>query len=262
MADVTPAATQGHDPEQAKKSVITWGPIAAIVVTVLIYLLSQFVGSLVISAYVELKHYTAMFANQWVQGVWPQFFYVLVVEGVTLLMLWWFLRRRHATFKTLGLIKPKLRDFGYSLVGFGIYFPILIAAMAALKSLLPHINQNQEQQLGFQNAHGQALVLAFISLVLIPPVVEEILARGFLYLGLKSRLKWFWAALITSLMFATAHLQIGAGAPLLWTAALDTFILSWVLIWLRETTGGLWASIGLHMLKNMLAFAALFIFVK
>lgn len=261
MTEVTPAATQTHQPAKAK-SPITWGPVAAIVVSVGIYLLSQVFGSVLISVYVGLRHFTSTFANQWVQGVWPQFFYVAIVEGITLLLLWWFLKHRKATFRTLGLIRPKLRDLGYSLVGFGIYFPILIAVMAAVRTWLPQVNQNQQQQLGFQNAHGHLLIIVFISLVILPPFVEEILARGFLYLGLKSKLHWFWAALITSLMFATAHLEFGSGAPLLWTAAIDTFILSWVLIWLREQTGGLWASIGLHMLKNLVAFAALFIFVK
>ena len=39
---------------------------------------------------------------------------------------------------------------------------------------------------------------------------------------------------------------------------LDTFILSLVLIYLREKTGGLWASITLHAFKNGVAFVALF----
>jgi len=51
----------------------------------------------------------------------------------------------------------------------------------------------------------------------------------------------------------------GSGEPLLWIAALDTFILSFVLIYLKEKTGSLWPPIGLHMLKNSLAFISIFI---
>ena len=101
-------------------------------------------------------------------------------------------------------------------------------------------------------------MLVFISLVLLPPVVEEIVARGFLYTGLRSKLPKIVAALITSALFAAAHLQWGSGAPLLWVAALDTFTLSLVLVYLREKTGGLAASMGVHMLKNGLAFVVLF----
>ncbi|MGH7237402.1 MAG: CPBP family glutamic-type intramembrane protease [Candidatus Saccharimonadales bacterium] len=43
-------------------------------------------------------------------------------------------------------------------------------------------------------------------------------------------------------------------------AGVDTFILSTVLCYLREKTGRLYAGIGVHALKNFVAFAALFLF--
>jgi membrane protease YdiL (CAAX protease family) len=46
---------------------------------------------------------------------------------------------------------------------------------------------------------------------------------------------------------------------LLYIAGLDTFILSLFLIYLREKTDGLWASMALHALKNGVAFVALFV---
>jgi len=55
-------------------------------------------------------------------------------------------------------------------------------------------------------------------------------------------------------------LQARSGQPLLWVAGIDTFILSLVLIYLREKTDSLYASIGLHMLKNTIAFLGLFVF--
>jgi membrane protease YdiL (CAAX protease family) len=259
MPDVTTHDTS-HKPKDS--AAITWGPVAAVVVSVAIYVLSQVVVSIFIAIYTSMNHWSKTFIDTWIEGVWPQFIYVVFVEAISLGMLWRFLKRRKATFKTVGFIRPKWRDAGYSLVGFAIYFPILIAVMVAIKAWVPSINTNQQQQLGFTSTHGPQLILVFISLVLLPPIAEEILARGFLYLGLKARMKVFWAALLTSLLFASAHLQFGSNAPLLWTAAIDTFILSWVLIYLREATGGLWASIGLHMIKNFLAFGALFLFVK
>ena len=68
------------------------------------------------------------------------------------------------------------------------------------------------------------------------------------------------AAIITSLMFAVGHLQFGSGAPLLWVAALDTFVLSLVLCYIREKTDSLWPGIFIHAIKNALAFSVLFLF--
>lgn len=245
----------------AEKPKITWGPLVAVVVTVVIYFLSQFLGSLIILTIANLKGLQGDQLAAWIDQTWPQFFYIAMVEGVSLGTLWLFLKHRKASFKTLGLTRPKLVDLGWVFIGFAIYLPLLIAVMAAVKTWFPEINLNQEQQIGFQAAQGSSLILVFISLAVLPPVAEEIMTRGFLYLGLRRKLPVIWAAIVTSLIFAAAHLQWGSGAPLLWTAAIDTFILSLVLVFLRQKTGRLWAPIGLHIIKNTIAFMALFIFV-
>lgn len=250
-------------PTVAKKesSAITWGPVAAVVVTVLVYILAQLFGSVIVSAYVRLRGWDHATYAAWAEGAGVQFVYIALVEGATLWLLWRFLKHRHATFKTLGLLRPKIRDIGYALAGFAMYLPLLILVTLAIKLWAPHLDINQDQQIGFNNvANNFQLLLVFLSLVVMPPFVEEILARGFLYSGLKSRLPKITAILLTSLIFAVAHLQLGSGTALVWSAALDTFILSVILIYLREVTGSLWASIGLHMIKNMIAFSVLFIF--
>ena len=248
--------------KKIEPSKITWGPVVAVVVTVVIYFLSQFLASVVLLAVSKVQGWDKTQVEQLTNQTLPQFFYILMVEGVTLGLLWFFLRRRKANFRTLGLVKPHWGDLSWALTGFAIYLPILLVAMAAFKAWFPQVNLNQPQQVGFSGAHGGALVLVFMSLVILPPVTEEILTRGFLYAGLKTKLPVIAAALLTSVIFASAHLQFGSGVPLLWAAAIDTFVLSLVLVFLREKTGRLWASIGLHMLKNGIAFAALFIFVK
>ncbi len=108
--------------------------------------------------------------------------------------------------------------------------------------------------------HGSGpLILTFISLVILPPLAEEIMVRGFLYSSLKKAMPVAWAVIATSAIFAAAHLPEGGAAGPLYIAALDTFVLSLVLIYLREKTGSLWSSITLHMIKNGVAFVALFI---
>lgn len=254
------------DPKKAivrKQPHITWGPMAAIIGTVVIYFCSQIIGSAVVLLLGELQGQRGEQLTQWLQQTGPQFLFIAAVEGTILGALALFLHLRKASLKTLGLVKPLWKDLGWALTGFAIYFPTLLLTTIAVRLWFPSINLEQEQQIGFSGAHGfLPLAIVFISLVILPPLTEEILARGFLYLGLKAKLKRYLAVLITSAMFALAHLQFGSGAPLLWSAAIDTFILSVVLIYVREKTGALWASIGLHMIKNGIAFCILFLFTK
>jgi membrane protease YdiL (CAAX protease family) len=155
-----------------------------------------------------------------------------------------------------------MRDIGYALAGFGAYFIIYaLLVFNIMSQLFPQIDTDQKQELGFSTSlAGPELIFVFFSLVILPPLVEELLVRGFLYTGLRSKLPVIYAAVITSIVFAAAHLQWGSGNALLWTAAADTFVLSMVLIWLRQKTGSLWPGIGAHFIKNGIAFLALFIF--
>ncbi len=256
------AAVPAVPPAKRLRTKVTWGPVAAVVGTVSLYFGSQVVGSIVVIGIAALLGFSGEQMTEWFEQTGPHFFYIVLIEALLLGGLWWFLRHRKAGFYTLGLIRPKWRDLGYSLIGFAIYFPVLLLTTLAVRVWFPGINLDQPQQTGFESAHGfWPLALVFLALVVLVPLTEEILSRGFLYLGLKSRLPRYAAVILTSLIFAAAHLQFGSNAPLLWSAAIDTFILSLALIYVREATGALWASIGLHMIKNGIAFAVLFIFV-
>jgi membrane protease YdiL (CAAX protease family) len=240
---------------------VPWGPIAAVLVSFGIYIGAQFIGAALVAIAPVLRGWSEKHIKLWFTTTTiGQFLLMLSFAAVSFLMLLAFLKMRKSGFRALGLLRPKLRDAGYAIVGLGLYIPLFIAVTVGLSQLLPGLNVDQEQQIGFENVAGMPeLALVFISLVVLPPLIEEILMRGFLYSGLRQKFKKWPSALITSALFAVAHLQFGSGAPLLWIAAIDTFILSLVLIYLRELTGSLWASIGLHALKNGVAFAALFI---
>ncbi len=245
-----------------KRHHILWGPVAAVVGTIAIYFGAQFIAVVLFGIYSGLSGLSVNEAEGLLNNsVVTQFFWILLVEAATLGLLYWVLKGSKANFRTLGLRRPKLKDLGYALIGLGLYIPSLILVSRLTEVLLPQIDQEQSQQLGFDAAvGGWQLILVFISLVVLPPLVEEILVRGYLYLGLKKSLPKVWAVILTSFVFAVAHLQLGAGAPPLWAAAIDTFVLSVILIYVRDVTNGLWAPIGLHAMKNGLAFLVLFIF--
>lgn len=238
-----------------------WDPIQTIILTIGVYLSSQFVASLVILTIPIAFGLSQSSLEIWLDGAVGQFVFIALIEGVVIGLLWWLLRLKKATFTTIGLAWPTLKDIGLAILGFGVYFLMYFVIALLAKAVFPSIDFNQEQQVGFQTARANAdLILVFVSLVILPPLVEEILARGFLYTGLKTKWPTWLATVVTSVMFALAHLQFGSGAPLLWVAAIDTFTLSLVLIYLREKTGNLGASIALHTLKNLVAFLLLFVF--
>lgn len=261
MPEVTAQAQQSSLQKPDQKPNPGYGPLSALIVTITIYILTQVVGTFLVLGYARLSGVPNV--KSWVDQTGPQFAYYLIAEGLAIALVYLFLKSRKAGWKTIGLSGlPSWRDAKNVLLGFAVYFPILIASFALAKYWFPSLNLDQPQQIGFAHSHGWGLVLVFICLVVLPPVTEEILMRGFFFTGLRSRLSVVWSLLATSLLFAIAHLEFGSGAPLLWSAAIDTFLLSVILVWLRLRTGRLWSSIGLHMLKNFLAFLSLFIFVK
>lgn len=258
----------GEDPEEAavhiqnfKALSIPWNPWLAVGYVLLVYYLSQIVAGLIISIYPLMKHWSSATANTWVSNsIIAQFFYILFAETFTLGAIYLFLRKYKKTFRTIGLRRPNRRDPLHGLLAVPVYYIIYFAAVALISHLIPSFNVNQQQEIGFSSIHGYAqLILTFISLVILPPITEEIFVRGFLYSSLKKGMPQIAAALVTSALFASAHLPEGGATGPLYIAALDTFILSLVLIYLREKTGGLWAGITLHAAKNGIAFIALFI---
>ena len=247
---------------QTKHPSVPWKPVVGLLFVVAIYFFSQVIGSLVAYIYPLLKHWTKEQSTSWLtSSVVAQFLYVLIAELVVIGCVYGFLRLYKRGWSTIGLVRLRWRDVAYGLVAVIPYYIIYLIAVSVASKLIPSLNVQQQQQIGFTNIHGALpLVLTFISLVILPPLTEEILIRGFLYSSLKKGLPLLWAALITSLVFAAAHLPEGGAAGPLYIAAIDTFILSLVLIYLREKTGSLWSSITLHAVKNGVAFLALFIF--
>lgn len=248
--------------ETAPKDNSGWGPLSAFVVTSLIFFLGQFLAGVALLIVPFLMHWNGEQAMDWLNSTAGQFSFVVLAEIFTLGLLWWFLRRRRGSFRQqLGLDrKPLWSDLAYVLGGFVVYFGLLILASALVGQLF-NVNVDQKQELGFNHVSGLSdKLMTLVSLVVLPPVVEEIVFRGFLYGGLRTKLGFASSTLITSALFAVPHLfESGDGGGLLWIGAVDTFVLSLVLCYAREKTGALWASIGLHFIKNGLAFVYLFV---
>lgn len=238
-----------------------WTPVEAVAITIAAYFVTQFIAGLAISGYLMTQDQSPdAISEKLTNSVGIQFAYVFIVDALMAWLVYVFIRRRKTPLRLVGLVKPRLKDILYALTGYGAYFALYMVILTLVHLLVPGLDINQKQELGFDTGSGGiALILAFVSLVVLPPLVEEFLMRGFLFSGLRARYKFLPAAIMTSILFAVAHLQVGSGNALLWVAAIDTFVLSMVLVTLREKTGSLWPCIGVHAIKNSIAFIALFV---
>lgn len=182
---------------------------------------------------------------------------ILIVVGVP-----WVLWRRKTSSQELGVNDwPSWLDIGLSLPAIAVYF-ILSGSLMYLATNFLAVDATQSQQLPFDRnlVYGQAqLLLIFFTLVVLAPLAEELLFRGYLYGKLRKISPFIVTALITSLVFGVAHLWAGPGSPLQWAVTIDTFALSLMLCLLREYTGAIWAGVFVHMIKNGLAFYLLFV---
>jgi len=248
--------------EDVEISAINWSPWVGVIFVVVVFYVSQIMAGLGISIYPALQHWTSSQANEWLSNsTGAQFIYIFLAESIAIGAVWQFLKLYRSNFAAIGLLRPRWKDVGYGLLAVPAYYLTYLLTVGVVSHFVPGLDVNQNQEIGFENVQGALpLILTFVSLVVIPPIAEEILVRGFLYSSLKKAMRLIPAALLTSLIFAAAHLPEGGAAGPLYIAALDTFVLSLVLIYLRERTGSLWSSITLHAFKNGVAFFALFVF--
>lgn len=238
-----------------------WYALVGTLGVVLLYFASQIVGSLVIMAYPYFQHWSHARAAAWLgTSTYAQFFYILIAETLMVAGLLWLLRMFRWTWQTIGLVRPKLSHIRLGIVAAVPYYLLYLAVVAIVSAIVPALNVGQNQEIGFEHSKGvMELAVTFIALVILPPLVEELTMRGFLYSSLRKAFPKVVSALLVSGIFGAAHLAEGGAAGPLWIGALDTFVLSLVLVYLREKTGNLWAGITLHAVKNGVAFFALYL---
>ncbi|QQS19308.1 CPBP family intramembrane metalloprotease [Candidatus Saccharibacteria bacterium] len=261
LTDVNIAIPGEPTSEPDEKTIKHYSPFAATLWALVLYVTTQIIAVAVILLGLRALGWSGKRTELWLQSaVSAQFLYILLAETMTIIAILALLRHRQLPMRLFGWIKPKLIDIWTALTGFGVYVLGYILVVAVVSSLIPSLDVDQEQQIGFGTAHSPTdLLLVFASLVILPPLTEEIVFRGFLFTSLRARNTFAASTLLTSLLFGVAHLQFGSGEPLLWIAAIDTFVLSLVLCSVREKSGSLWPAIFIHMFKNMVAFLFLFL---
>ncbi len=137
------------------------------------------------------------------------------------------------------------------IAGVGGLFAIYIFLGLATVLITPMLENNlgkQELQAPVQmiidakENNPSLLVFLAILTVIVAPVCEEFVFRGYLYGTLKRYSCRFFAATISALFFAVVHASLWSLVPL--------FIVGFFLAMIYEISGSLWASILTHALFN------------
>ena len=222
----------------------------------------QAVAAIVISAYPSFMGWDTVRAEEWFDSPGARlamvFLFELLSVGTIYLFIRYYLKR---SFRELvGLKRMKWFEPLIAPAAFIAYLILFMIVFTLVDNFLPIVDTAKEQVLGFDHeSKGLALLMAFVSLCVLPPIAEEILFRGFLYGAFRSnKVPFIVSTIITSGIFGFLHL-FGAESGLLWIAFIDTFLLSVILCVIRERTGSIWACIGLHMIKNGFVFLNLFV---
>lgn len=181
---------------------------------------------------------------------------IVYIVSVTLVILPFVIRRLPwaEIRKKLGIFKRFTASMiPWAFFAWGLYFIATIFVTGILYMLPTEgLNLTQQQDVGFSNLSGGVqYIAAFLLLVVIAPLFEELLFRGFLFGRMREKSGFFLSAILTSLTFAVLHGQ--------WNVGIDVFILSLFLCYLRERFQSIWPGVLVHAFKNSLAYTLLFI---
>lgn len=183
----------------------------------------------------------------------------LIVYAFSLLLTaalpWMVAKLKHwrLTWRDLGFTRwPSWTDLIWGPVGFGLAMLLAVILLSVAKALFPGLNIDESQDTGYTGIHATyQYYLAFFTLVLLAPVAEETLFRGFLFGRLRKYVPVWVAILVSAGLFGLVHGQ--------WNLGITMFGMGLVLAGLRQLTGSIWAGVLLHAVKNGVAFYFLFI---
>ncbi len=184
-------------------------------------------------------------------------FQTIVIEGALLIAPIYYARRRAGG--------DWLRSLGLRGTNVGLALGMVVLGMAgalvfdfAYSALLTALHQNvatNADRLGTLFHYEPLTVeVTLLGSVLIAPICEEILFRGFILPGLRNSLSTAAAVALASVIFAAAHADIGSFAQLLALGA--------ILCVARVATRSLWPCIALHVTNNALTAIIIITLIK
>lgn len=216
-----------------------------------VYFLVQIIVSTVYSIVLTTKLTMEMMASgeeldmvlleeQLLEAIMGEAMMMTLISGVLVLVVFWlaFLIRKKKFFEEVAIRPIPVKGI-LPVIALAACFNVITSVVI---SYIPWPESWMESYMASSSAIDNS-VIAWITAVVMAPVLEEIVFRGLMYTRLKKGLPIIAAAIITSLTFGTVH------GTIIW--AVYTFIFSLVLIWVFERFQSLTACILLHMAYNL-----------
>ena len=124
---------------------------------------------------------------------------------------------------------------------------VLQVAMASMQYFLIEHDMLADLRLFYELVRGPDWILATAVIGIGAPLSEELLFRGFLQSALaRTRLGFWWAALITAALWTALHAGYSA------VGLVEVFSIGLIFSWLLWRTGSLWVPIFCHAVYNTL----------
>jgi membrane protease YdiL (CAAX protease family) len=133
----------------------------------------------------------------------------------------------------------KLKD---SVESFILFIPLLFLISFIIQNILPEYKQ-QEIVLNFKSNLSKDKVL-LLHVLIMAPVVEEIIFRGYIYRILKTKIPIMFAIIISSTLFSLIHYNV--------LSFILLFVLSIFLTYIYERNGSIMCPIIIHSLFNLM----------
>ena len=145
-----------------------------------------------------------------------------------------YFREEKNLFKTDKIIK--------SIISFTLFIPLLFLISFIIQYVLPEYKQ-QEIVLNFKSTliEDKGILL---HVLILAPVVEEVIFRGYIYRILKSKLPIIFSMIISSTLFALIHYNV--------LSYILLFVLSIFLTYIYERNGSIICPIIIHSLFNLM----------
>lgn len=168
-----------------------------------------------------------------------------------LLLVWYYLRQHGVGWRSVGWRGFSIfKALGYFAAVFLVFVIAINVVLALIAALDPSFNANQAQSNDFTGTNAlNHPTIAIIALVIVPPILEETVFRGFMFPAFAKRFGTVWGAVLSSILFGLAHLQANV--------SVYTFLLGLLLCFMYTKLRSVFPGMALHMLNNYLAYIAI-----
>jgi membrane protease YdiL (CAAX protease family) len=155
-------------------------------------------------------------------------------------------------FRVAGLAgPPRLKHLLQAMSGYGALIALVVGfaftvRSAGIEYTFPPATPAVQV---LQQLHSAPATLVYLVLIcFVAPVVEEVIFRGFIYVGLRQRFRPPLAVILSALVFGVTHVRLAVPGMMAITCV------GVLLALLYERSGSLWPSVIAHSVHNVLAF--------